>query len=288
MQIQRLVLSVLTLTLPTISYAESVCEFWSKQPASAVRKQNDWAKNCGLIRASDADSLSNSWIALGYVIDWPDSLLMNNLPFYGGPANPGGYPAYCPPGTGPAGDPKLPHGVRLVTTCYRDCLASGGSLRFNGSEQSVSMASRGSMRTVTTLATTPTATDIRLAEQPIERFLATPFDQPVYVIRLNDGSVLELTGNHPVALADGQMVQAKDIQPTDALLRADGDVAAISAIEQRSYKGDVFTVKPRSLKKEENVLVTKGILNGSPHFTLRWATEASRLLRAETMDVRGL
>ena len=281
MKIQHLVLSLMAFSLPAASHAEEVCEFWSRQSIASVKQHNDWAKRCGLIRAADADALSSAYIALGYVIYWPSFTEMHNKPFFGGAANPGGYLPPCP-GSG------LPYDVRLVTTCYRDCLASGGSLRFDGAEQSVSSAARTSVRTVTTLSATPTATDISLSEQPIERFITTPFDQPVFVIHLNDGSILELTGNHPVALADGQMVQVKDIQLTDVLLRSDGDVAAINSIEQRAYKGDVYAVKPRSLKKEGNILVTKGILNGSPHFTLRWATEATRLLRADRMDVRGL
>lgn len=262
--------------------AETTCSFWAKQPTANVRKHNNWAVRCGLIRQADADSLSDRYYALGYRTWIPTILPMHDVPFLG--VGPDDLPAHQPgcPGQG------LPFDVRLDTVCYRDCLSTAMSVTSGGAERPLASLQRTPVSTVTTLMDRMTLAGATLGERSIRKLISTPYDRPILIFHLSSGEVLEVTDNHPMVVADGRVVQAQDVQADEALLRADGDVSPVERIEQRPYSGQVWTVRPDSERKNENIMLVKGLMTGTSYFTERWAAETTHLVRADTLNVHGL
>lgn len=262
----------------SVASAETTCSFWSKQTVAKLKANNQWAANCGLIRQVDADSLSDHYFAAGFRV-WAPGTLMHDTPFggYGPDQNLTMYPS-CP-GRG------LPFDVRFDMTCYRDCLGSAMPVTSGSSE--LRMSSGGENITVSTLASAPGIETVAMLETSARK-VVTSYDKPLWVISLDNGVALEVTENHPMVLADGRVIQARELSQTDALLRVDGDINTITKIEQRPYSANVWGVRTNSSKKLDNVVATKEVLTGTSYFTDRWASETTQLIRANTLDVRGL
>lgn len=196
-------------------------------------------------------------------------------------------PTYTSPVPNIASVPCIP-GLAFSELLYKDCLTPEQPVKFNGAYVPIEEAARVGRPTVTTLATRPGVEGARLGEQPVRQFIATAFIGDIFQMRLNSGIAVDLTGNHPMVLSDGRIVQADTLRAGDALLRADGDVEEITSISTKPYNGNVWTVRPNSEKKLENVMLVNGLLTGSSHFTAQWAYDETRLVRARTIDIRGL
>ncbi len=180
-------------------------------------------------------------------------------------------------------------GVKFAGIVYKDCLTPSQPVKFAGADQSIGKAATTGVKTVTTLSSRPSLeAGVRLAEQPIQRYIPTQFTGNIFNLHLGNGTAIELTGNHPMVLDNGQMVRAETLQSGDSLLRADGDTEIVSSVSQVPYDGTVWAVRPNSEKKLANVVVVNDVLSGSSRFTEEWADEETRLVRARAINIRGL
>lgn len=171
---------------------------------------------------------------------------------------------------------------------YKDCLDAREPVKFGGQYQSIADAAKAGVPTVTALASRPGLEGSKFAEQPILRYIPTPVVGKILSLKLDRGIEILLTGNHPMVLSDGRVTQAEKLHAGDALLRSDGDVDSIATIGTVPYNGTVWTVRPKSEKKIENVLVVRDVLTGSSRYTEEWAHDETRLVRARTINVDGL
>ncbi len=243
---------------------------------------NDWIKHCKDKGDPKFNWVDSTWLAgrtAGqYVVclKYEDSTGMGNHVFE---------PEY----TTPAITYPSCEGVKFAGVVYKDCLAPSTLIKANGKYIPISSAATVGVRTVTTLKRAPglSAANV-LNETSVRQFVSTPIDGNILKLMLGNGSSIAVTGNHPMVLADGQVVKADMLRVGDGLLRVDGDLEPILSIRQEAYIGDVWNVQTTSEKKWENMIMVNDVVVGSMQTTDAWAAEETRLIRASAMDVSGL
>lgn len=85
----------------------------------------------------------------------------------------------------------------------------------------------------------------------------------IRVIKTKSGGQLKVTLNHPILLGSGVMIEAKDLEIGDLLIRQNGQRDPVVSIENIDYFGKVFNITPNSMNPDENILVAEGFLVGS-------------------------
>ena len=173
-------------------------------------------------------------------------------------------------------------------TCYAGCYTPEQRLMFKGEFQPIEGAYQSNMSSVTALTTASSLGALSFGEQAIRTYVAGKTSEDIFVLQAADGRRVEVTGNHPMVRADGEMVTAKTLQMGDSLLGADGQQLSLSRIEVFPYAGYVWNVQPQSKERLENILNAEGFLTGSVRFQNEWAEEKFRLLTRDELDVGSL
>ncbi len=85
---------------------------------------------------------------------------------------------------------------------------------------------------------------------------------PLYVFDTTAGK-LSVTQNHAVLLADGRLVAAKDVKPSDALVSTNGSTAAIVSIERKVTTLPVYNFQVANVKSnKEHLVAAEGLIVG--------------------------
>jgi len=275
------ILSLTALVSPSLALADpwtGDCAYLRSIGPSNTRPNNNYGVECGLFSQSTADDLTNNHFIVAYCRkDMP------GCPSFNTTIN---TTSSLPGGSSPNRPPCGQLGIKTI--CTEECYTPGQSLMFGGSYQSVDSAYSSATPTVTALASGSTAELVSLSEQPIQEFVQSRHDGDVFTLTTDRGQQIEVTANHPMVSAEGQMVPAQSLSVGDALLTSEADVTAIVSISKRTFSGTVWNLRPTSIKKEENVLVVNGVLTGSIRFQNQWKTDAGRFLRTDAFDVNGL
>ncbi len=100
----------------------------------------------------------------------------------------------------------------------------------------------------------------------------------IRVIKTQLGGQLKVTENHPILLASGAMIEARDLQIGDFLIKQNGQQDPVVSIENINYYGRVFNLSPNSTHPTENILVAEGFLIGSGAY--QYDAELHKLLHA--------
>ena len=85
----------------------------------------------------------------------------------------------------------------------------------------------------------------------------------IRVIQTESGGQLKVTENHPILLSSGDMIEARNLQIGDFLIRQNGQRDPVISIQNIDYFGKVYNISPKSLDPTENILVAQGFLVGS-------------------------
>lgn len=102
--------------------------------------------------------------------------------------------------------------------------------------------------------------------------------ETIRIIKTQSGGQLKITENHPILLASGEMIEARDLRVGDWLVKQNGQKDPVSSIENIDYFGKVFNVAPKSLNPTENILVAQGFLVGSGAY--QYTEELHALIRS--------
>jgi hypothetical protein len=171
---------------------------------------------------------------------------------------------------------------------YSDCYTPDQEIMFIGEYIGIEDASRRGSLTVTTFSSDATMDHPTTSEQAIASFTSAPLSGEIYVLEGDGGERLEVTGGHPMVLADGTMIPARDLREGEALAGADGATVGLVRISRYAYEGDVWNVEPKSEEKAENIVIAEGFLAGSIRFQAQWAYESYRLFVRDRVDVKEL
>lgn len=241
-------------------------------PADA-QSSNEWGVKCKRLTRDYADLLNKE---NKYVIYVYNGCTLISTP-----------PKACDPcdlNFGPGASCK----IAVSGTCTAGCYTPDQQLQFDSQYMSIEKAFQSEVRTVTALSSASDEFVMSFAEQPIKAFISGETSEPIFTLATTDGQHLDVTGEHPMVSADGNIVPARSLQSGDMLLGSDGDIHELRSVASRPFQGVVWNLTPVSKRKLDNVIVAQGLLTGSGRFQNEWANEAFRLGQRDELDVSGL
>lgn len=169
-----------------------------------------------------------------------------------------------------------------------DCYKPDQKIQMGGEYVGIDDVASLESRTVTTLAAEATMENPTTLEQPIASISSASGAQEIYVLEGAEGERIEVTGGHPMVLADGTIRVAKELKEGDTLAGEKGAIIALARIGTYKYDGKVWNIKPESEKKAENIVIAEGFLAGSMRFQEQWAHEKFRLFVRDAVKVDEL
>lgn len=93
-----------------------------------------------------------------------------------------------------------------------------------------------------------------------------------------DFGTLKVTTGHRLLDGEGMVKEAVDFQVGDSLVRANGELAKITAIDSKEEVGRVYHVSAESLDPKDNIIVAQGFLSGSHRMQIGLIDVANRIL----------
>ena len=93
-----------------------------------------------------------------------------------------------------------------------------------------------------------------------------PAKQDLLLFQTASGNTLRVTLNHPIVDSTGTVRQAKEFTQGEELIRSDGSLDPIVAIEPQRFFGKVYNVAPVTRDEVTNIVVAQGFLNGSSRY----------------------
>ncbi|PTL75323.1 hypothetical protein DAT35_55715 [Vitiosangium sp. GDMCC 1.1324] len=243
--------------------------------ADAGRGRNQWAVKCNYIKQTKADYLN---------ADGEYVVFINGCNTF--PHVPTG--STCQLFVPADANAPCQAGLIYLGTCVVGCYTPKQRLAFNGIRTAIEEAYQAHTSSVTGLSTESTRSLLKFSEQPIQSFVSGEANEEIIVLETADGRRLEVTQEHPLVNAQGDMVRARTLKAGDLLLGADGLPVALVNVSTFHYRGKVWNVRPLSTVKTENILDAEGLLSGSIRFQNAWADDSFRLLLRDSFNVSGL
>ncbi|WP_141332342.1 Hint domain-containing protein [Myxococcus sp. AB025B] len=179
-------------------------------------------------------------------------------------------------------------GLVKLGTCVTGCYTAQEKVSFGGEYWPIADAYASGVRTVTALTKDASLVAPTTGEQAIRAFVAGDTVEDVFALQTVDGRRVEVTSEHPMVLATGEMVKAKTLQAGDVLLGVRGEKVELQDVSVFRYEGTTWNVQPLSKEKIENVLDVEGLLTGSVRFQNEWADDHYRLSVRDEASVDGL
>jgi hypothetical protein len=133
-----------------------------------------------------------------------------------------------------------------------------------------------------------------LQDQEIEAFISGATKETVFSFTTDTGKKLRVTGNHPLVLDNGLVVEASTVKTGFALLGiVEGTESLVKSekivsVQEEVYEGTVHNLQPVSTKRIENIVVAQGLLNGSNRFQNEWSQREYRIRARASHDVSDL
>lgn len=197
---------------------------------------------------------------------------------------------YAPPPTSlhPSAGAPLPDDYMALGLCTSSCYKPEVPVRFSVVEDGKSVqqdvaiadALQKRLSTIVVLSDESTLEHPVLTAAPVDTYTmsATPTEHTIYVFKTESGNSLSVTGNHPLVDARGRVREADTFTVGDALVRVDGALDRIQAIDQEKYLGRVYNVAPRTPSLLGNIVIANGFLNGSSWYQNDGADHLNRKL----------
>ncbi len=260
------------LCLTTIAMADldERCRFDQLQSRSLATERNQWSRKCGYIKS---DAMLEAMNSEGTY------LVFSNGRLGGGGGNlnvPADKQAACISGL-------IKQGF-----CFAGCYTPGQRLTFINADEEISAAYHAKRELISALAVDTKPATLSFSEQKISSFIAGETSEEVLTITSEGRHQLTVTLEHPLVLAAGTIIKARDVALGDYLLTAEGEAAAVVSIVREHFTGKVWNVRPASHNKLENILIAEGLLSGSQRFQSQWSGEITRLYQRSETDISGL
>ena len=175
-------------------------------------------------------------------------------------------------------------GLATAGMCPKGCFTGSQKIKFNGLYIPIAEAISIAPTTYTSLA------QGSLLEQEVNLtdFVLGDTKEQILVIATEKGRRIEVTAGHPMVLYDGELTPARSLAVGHSLLDEDLSEDKIKSIEPYSYEGKVYNIMSQSKIKEENLVISEGLITGSIRFQNEWADEQFRLLTRKTINIDQL
>lgn len=156
-------------------------------------------------------------------------------------------------------------GWQPVAFCVSSCYPADQSLWFGDGSESILNAIQKLLGRINILAHDSTLHNPTFASARVRAYTRSRSEawESIYTFKTQSGGELRVTDGHPVLLASGKMIKARDVLPNDALVLADGRADRITHIDVSEVFTKVYNVAPDTGHPKENILVAQGFLVGS-------------------------
>lgn len=171
----------------------------------------------------------------------------------------------------------------FIGFCRAGCYTPDQVVLFSEGFIPIKEASSSLKEELVVVAKDSTMDRIELVTALLDSYTVDPISkaQKILKIKTQDGGEIKVTLNHPLLDSKGYMRSANTLRVGESLVKMDGVSDVITSIEEYTYTGKVYNVKPTSNNPSENIVVAQGFLNGSVYFQNEGIKEMNRLaLRA--------
>ncbi|WP_394840306.1 hypothetical protein LVJ94_25815 [Pendulispora rubella] len=172
---------------------------------------------------------------------------------------------------------------KVRSICPVGCFASDTQLATGGvvGEVAINQVNEG-----TQLLTLDEGSALRtpnLVSTPVEMSIKGPEMHDLVTFDLANGRELSVTEEHPMVLASGQIVKAKNVAAEDSFVGSSGSSVAIHGIYRTPAVGDVYNVKMHTRDLLGHIVVAEGVLAGDNELQAVIGSEEEKAiqLRAE-------
>jgi hypothetical protein len=233
----------------------------------------NWAENCSFVKKSR--TFTQEYVE--ETDSWVDRALYL-YPVFTKDDAPNNFPLWKPDYS----SCNIPADVIHFTNCEVGCYTPDQLISFTEGDLPIGDVVDGvtPVTGVVTLANDATFDSLTTKSQPIEAFTRSfkDFKETIYTLRTASDGSLSVTPGHPIVNGDGFMTEASRFKVGDKLVKADGTLDPVIAIEVNdTYFGKVYNVSPKSNQPTENIVIAQGYLNGSQKFQRKKFGELDRL-----------
>lgn len=161
---------------------------------------------------------------------------------------------------------EVKEGFKARMFCESGCYSGSMKIRLIDGDISIKEAkSRSLFSSVMVLEPGSHFDQLEWKYLPIDHYLEDlrPVQQELLRFHTESGSLLEVTKNHPLVAADGNIKTADSFRIGQFLVKADGSYDQILRIEPFAFYGKVYNIFPASKDLYENIVIAEGLLNGS-------------------------
>jgi hypothetical protein len=152
--------------------------------------------------------------------------------------------------------------------CEASCYTPEQKLLFSDGEMSIRGAREALREDLVTLTKDATLDGLKFQTNQTYSYTEELRDAQHTIIEITtrSGGHLRVTTEHPVIQGDGVIVRAVELKVGDDLVKKDGSLDSIIAIQKTQYFGKVYNIRPVTSDLVTNVLVAEGFLVGSSVF----------------------
>jgi hypothetical protein len=169
---------------------------------------------------------------------------------------------YCPVGY----DSGDGHGAHLQYVCKQGCFAEDTEIlsgfTADGEPLTTAASQIKAADTLMSMADESSLAEVGLVPRPIGAPIHGPEKPPLFAFALANGSTLRVTQHHPMVLASGIIVEARQVKSGASFVGFDGKPVAITSITRERTTGEVYNFETASDTELGHIIVAEGVLVG--------------------------
>ncbi len=160
------------------------------------------------------------------------------------------------------------NGFTLVGFCTSGCFTRDQTVLFPGGFVEIARAHEAHFSSAVTLSSQSSLGHLSYSTTGIDYYTVSDVDQWQEIVELQTtgNHHLKVTTNHPMLLANGNMVRADQLQNGMSLLNEAGEPEVLVNVSRSNYFGKVYNLRMRSPNLQENIVVAQGLLTGTSFY----------------------
>jgi hypothetical protein len=164
--------------------------------------------------------------------------------------------------------------------CEAGCYTPNQKLLFETGEVQIALAQSTGRIDLMTLSPNASLAKLETIKNTVALYTMDrePAQQLILTFQMQSGGTLSVTKEHPLITREGTVKRARLFSPGEFLLRKDGTPDEISNIEEHSWRGRTYNLKPITLDLTSNIVIAQGYLNGSGRYQSEFVDELNRLI----------
>lgn len=185
------------------------------------------------------------------------------------------------------GETYKPGGVFNEWVCQPGCYTPDQEVLFGQGPVAIGEAFKRGLTDLVTLTPDSAFDSLSLMTNKVRNYTFDfkDYQQEILVFRMVSGGELKVTTQHPIVTESGTIAPARDFMPGQKLVKQDGTLDEIKAIDRLDWFGRTFNVSPDTTDLVSNIVVAQSYLQGSGRYQFEFLQELNRVILRETIPV---